>query len=218
MKSYLIFIFLLISLTSCFEVVEQVVVKADGSGKYVLLINMENSKGELSNVFRKDSVYGMKVPTKDSIQEIFARIKDNLKATSGVQNVVLKEDWSVFKFSVSFDFDNQKALSSGINTTIKKLSNKPQMDGLVIIEGSGEKFVREFHAEKLAKKKSGDAWWKRAVFSNAHYNGIFKFDKKITNVDNEAVKVSSSRTSALLRLSFSDILAEPEKMSCTFSH
>jgi hypothetical protein len=64
-----LFIILIPILSSCFEVIEEIAIKNDGTGDVVLTINLSQSKTKVASVMLLDSVQGYKVPSKQKIQQ-----------------------------------------------------------------------------------------------------------------------------------------------------
>lgn len=66
------FIVLIPFLSSCFEVIEEIALKNDGTGDVVLTINLSQSKTKVASVMLLDSVQGYKVPSKQKIQQEYS--------------------------------------------------------------------------------------------------------------------------------------------------
>ena len=58
------FFLVFFSFTSCFEIVEEVTLKKDGSGEMSFSINLSQSKTKLNSIMLMDSINGYKVPKK----------------------------------------------------------------------------------------------------------------------------------------------------------
>ena len=96
---YKVIVFLaLFSLTGCFEVVEEVTLNEDGSGKVTFNINMSQSKTKLNSIMLMDSINGYKIPKKSDINNAILKIEQHLKNTPGISNINKVVDYKNFIF------------------------------------------------------------------------------------------------------------------------
>ena len=78
------FIIILLSLSSCFEIVEDVTFKNDGSGIFKLIVNLSQSKNEINSLMKLDSSSGYNIPTE---REINAYLDQALKTLKNEKNI-----------------------------------------------------------------------------------------------------------------------------------
>ena len=64
---YLVLFSCILMLQSCFEIVEQVFIKEDGSGTFELVLNMSKSKTKINSIMKMKKVNGHDVPDKEEI-------------------------------------------------------------------------------------------------------------------------------------------------------
>ena len=83
-------------LQGCFEILEQVFVKADGSGTFQLVLNMSRSKTKINSIMKMKQVNGHDVPSKEDIAQKTAEIEKTIKATQCISNVSTKLDFDNF--------------------------------------------------------------------------------------------------------------------------
>src|SRR5690606_16584196 len=74
-------------LTGCFDVVEEVDLNSDGSGKIKATVNLSKSKTKVASLMKLDKVDGIKIPSKTEIQKEADAIVRLLKQTSGISDV-----------------------------------------------------------------------------------------------------------------------------------
>src|SRR5215467_9166472 len=79
--------FLLLSLSSCFQLIEEINLNADGSGDMQLTLNLSQSKSKLASVMLLDSVNGHKIPKDKDIQKFMNETVDYLKKSEGISNI-----------------------------------------------------------------------------------------------------------------------------------
>lgn len=72
MRNYFKFCILIISflsITSCFEIIEEIDLKSDGTGTMTYTLNLSKSKSKLASIMLLDSINGYKVPSRADIQK-----------------------------------------------------------------------------------------------------------------------------------------------------
>ena len=100
----LLFIVLIPFLSSCFEVIEEIAMKNDGTGDVVLTINLSQSKTKVASVMLLDSVQGYKVPSKQKIQQELNEAVAYLRKSEGISNVKSTSDFNNYIATISFSF------------------------------------------------------------------------------------------------------------------
>jgi hypothetical protein len=84
MKNIIKKMFLLLPLllfTSCFDILDKINVKADGSGEYSLILNASKSKTRLASISKMETINGKKVPKKSEIEAKINEAARIFKAT-----------------------------------------------------------------------------------------------------------------------------------------
>ena len=56
--AFILFIFLIPTLSSCFQIIEEITMRNDGTGDVLLTINLSQSKTKVATVMLLDSVQG----------------------------------------------------------------------------------------------------------------------------------------------------------------
>ena len=109
-------ILFLCGLTSCFEVIEDISFKKDGSGVVKLILNLSQSKNEINTLMKLDSSSGYKIPTESDINSYLNRVLQSLKSTEGLSNVSIKRDFKNWIFEVKSNFKNSENLEKGLQS------------------------------------------------------------------------------------------------------
>ena len=103
-----------LSLTGCFEILEETKVNKDGSGSHSLKVNMSQSKIKLASVMELDSIQGHKVPKEVDIVKKLNSLKRHLSETEGIRNAKISYDFDEYIFGVSYDYDNVNSMKNAI--------------------------------------------------------------------------------------------------------
>lgn len=81
----------LLFLVSCFDILDKVNVKADGSGEYSLILNASKSKTRLASISKMETINGKKVPKKVKSRLKLMKRQGSLKTFREFQT--LKRPW-----------------------------------------------------------------------------------------------------------------------------
>ena len=120
-----IFVFaLLLICTSCFEVIEEVSLNDDGTGKVTLTLtlNLSRSKTKINSIMLLDSVNNYAAPSEQQIRKHFAEMVKKVKNTTGITNVSNSIDMEDYIFTLSCNFNDVDAL----NTVVSNFSSKEE--------------------------------------------------------------------------------------------
>ena len=137
-------------LNSCFDLVDEITMNADGTGEFVLTLNLSKSKTKIASLMLMDSVNGHKVPTKDDILLAIKNTEDFLKNENGISNVSHKADFVNYIFSVRCNFTSIDAMNRLAEELIKQ-HNLPQITAKFVYQPGSKTFERKFDHGKLAR-------------------------------------------------------------------
>lgn len=193
-------------LQGCFEILEQVFVKADGSGTFQLVLNMSRSKTKINSIMKMKQVNGHDVPSKEEIAQKTAEIEKTIKATQGISNVSTKLDFDNFIATLNCSFANVNSLNGAVKNINEK--NKARQAG---IEKSYEYNPAAFVFSRLNKFSLKTEYDKlsnadREIFATAYYTSIFRFEKEVTNTSNKESKVAGNKKAVMLKQNALDII------------
>lgn len=117
MKNFIKHLLLLLPfllLTSCFDILEKVNVKADGTGEYTVILNASKSKTRLASISKMETINGRKVPKR---QEIEAKINEAariFKGTPGISDVKTSVDFNSYIIKLSCNFKKIENINAGL--------------------------------------------------------------------------------------------------------
>ncbi|NTE00587.1 hypothetical protein G6M26_23850 [Agrobacterium tumefaciens] len=196
----LLFIVLIPALSSCFEIVEEINMRNNGTGDVTLTINLSQSKTKVASVMLLDSVQGYKVPSKQKIQSELAEAVAYLKKSEGISNVKSSSDFTNYIATISFTFKDV----SNINNITKNILAKQKIKATNTSSYSFNKVTKMFSRkyQPVANAKSEFNKLKnqdKAVFNGAMYTSIYRFESPVTNVSNPASNVSKSKKAVMLK-------------------
>lgn len=203
--SNILFILSVFVLQGCFEVLEEVNMNPDGSGKFSLTVNGSQSKGQLDNVMVKDTINGFKVPQRKDIEAKIADVTNKLKAVKGISNVVVTKDFTNYILVIKCDFANVSALNAAVNN-IWLLHDKNAKMNSVYFTYTNKTFKRSFDFNLIKDVKNKLGSQAREILGKAVYTMIYRFPTEIESHTHPDATLSKSKKALILRNSALDIV------------
>jgi len=203
----LLFIILVPILSSCFEVVEEITLKNDGTGDVVLTINLSQSKTKVASVMLLDSVQGYKVPSKQKIQLELSEAVAYLKKSEGISNVRSNSDFTNYIATISFSFKDVANINNITKNILAQQKIKATNISSYTYNKSTKTFNRKYQSVGTAKTEFNKLKAKdKAVFNGATYTSIYRFESLVTSTTNPASNVSKSKKAVMLKASIMDLI------------
>jgi len=204
---FLFFILLIPTLSSCFEIVEEINLRNDGTGDVVLTINLSQSKTKVASVMLLDSVQGYKVPSKQKIQQELAEAVVYLKKSEGISNVKSTSDFNNYIAAISFSFKDISNINNITMNILARQKIKATNTSSYSFNKATKTFARKYQAIGTAKSefnklKNQD----KAVFNGAMYTSIYRFESPVTNVTNPASNLSKTKKAVMLKSSITNLI------------
>jgi hypothetical protein len=200
---------------SCFEVVEEVKMKDDGSGHFNFVINFSQSKTKINSVLKMKKINGYDIPSKEEIRNEASRLESLAQNTSGISNVKTNIDLTNYIFVVDLDFKK----ISNLNAVFLKLKNSKKIDPTIATDYFtfvDKKFIR---TQKVPIKALYDKLKKtdKEIFENAKYTSVYKFDSTIKSFSNKSAIPSKSKKAIKLNGSVINVINGNEKIENTIT-
>ncbi|QCX02005.1 hypothetical protein FGM00_18495 [Aggregatimonas sangjinii] len=198
-----LFVMLLCS-TSCFEILEEINLNADGSGSMLVTLNMSKSKTKVASIMLLDSINGYKIPTEDDMNEAMKDVVSHLEKTDGISNIKKTKDMDNYVFTIACDFKKVEH----INAIFKDLIEKQNRNGGTsfttenfTFNGNTGTFLRNFKYDSSIKKsfaRLNDE--DKKIFDDASYTCIYRFKDAVKSVSNENAKIAPNKKAVMLRV------------------
>lgn len=195
---YGMLLFISVSLTSCFEVIEDVTVHRNGSGTYKFIVNLSQSKNQIDKIRTQDSILHYQVPSSAVVDEKIAEVKTKLQSINGISNVTIKQDPTNYIYNLSFDFKNVSALNNAVQGIWKNYDkNAPATVDLYSYEnGVFRRNANNEEVEHLTKSANSQII---EMLQKSNYTVICRFDTTVTNSNTMNYSLSASKKAALYK-------------------
>lgn len=205
--SLILVIFL--SLQSCVQIFDEIIVHNDGSGTYKYTVNLSASKIKINSVLALDSIDGRRVPKIPEVKEKIALYIKKLEAKEGISNVKVDANYVDFIFKFSCDFTNVAALQEGIREVVKE-EVKDKNDPLLTdswLSWDGKTLTRSIpsFAIPLSKLKVED----QEALKKGKYISVARFDKEVVKSENTQAEISPTKKAVKLEVSAYSVAVKP---------
>ncbi len=190
---FLFLLFPLCILTSCFDIIDKVHIKADGSGEYSLILNASKSKTRLESLSKMETINGRKVPKKKEIETKVNEAANAFRSVSGISNVKTSLNFNNYIVKLSCNFQKIENINQGLEKLKAKniigkmvptqlYSNNPSSK--IFVKNKINTFKTEYNNLSKADKE---------VFTNAKYTSVLQFDRTIKSQSNATYQVSPNK-------------------------
>ena len=189
----------LLLLSSCFQVVEEVTLKNDGTGEMQLTVNFSQSRSKLASIMLMDSLNGYKIPSEKDIQQFMNETVDYLNKSKGISNVKKTLDLKNYIATVHFSFKDLTDINGLTKKLLEKEKAKAPLNSYAFEKASGQ--VKRVYQYSPAMKKEYDKLKPkdRELFQTAGFTSIFRFDKAIASSSNKTAKISPSGKAVMIK-------------------
>lgn len=206
-----------LSLTSCFDIIDKISLKADGSGEYSVILNASKSKTRLQSISKMETINGKKVPKKAEIENKVNQASNVFKSVVGISNVKTSLDFDNFIIKLSCNFKKIENINSGleqlkakniIGKTIPTQLYKQNVAEKTFIRNKIGSYKKEY--DKLSKAD-------KEVFSDATYTSILQFENVIKSQTNNSYTVSPNKKAIKLNGNILDFILQKKQIQNTIS-
>ncbi|WP_342327382.1 hypothetical protein [Pedobacter sp. FW305-3-2-15-E-R2A2] len=196
---YFILILLVGMFSSCFQIIEEINVAANGSGTVNLTVNLSASKTKVASIMLLDSVNGYKVPSKQKIHKEMDEVVAYLKNSPGISNVKKTVDLENYIASVSFAFKNISNINNVNQNVLKKMKIKAVNNSSYSYNPETNTFQRSYaHTKEALTEYNKLKSEVKNVFKEASYTSIYRFEKPVSTCSNPLAKVSKTKKAVML--------------------
>ena len=200
----------LISLTGCFEIVEQLFLKTDGSGDFQMVLNLSKSRTRLNSIMKMKIINGHDVPSKEDIRYRLSEIEKTVSKTAGISNVKTSIDFDNFIASINCSFKNVAALNNAVkNIYLKENAGKKAPEKIYEYNaGVFQRWNKYSFKDDYTKLSNAD----KEVFATANYTAIFKFESAVSAASNKETRIAPSKKAVMLKLNTLDVITEKKSI------
>lgn len=205
----------LLFLTSCFDILDKVNLKADGTGEYTIILNASKSKTRLASIAKMETINGKKVPQKSEIENKINEAAKIFRATPGITNVKTSMDFDNYILKLSCNFKNIENINAGL----EKLKSQKILGKMVptqIYSHSAEK--KSLTRNKVSTFKADYDKMSKAdkeIFNDAKYTSIMQFENTVKSQTNSSYMLSPNKKALKLDADILDLILQKKQIQNT---
>jgi len=211
----LLVLFPLLFLTSCFDILDKVNVKANGSGEYSLILNASKSKTRLASISKMETINGKKVPKRAEIEAKINEAARIFKSVPGISNVKTSMDFDNYIIKLNCNFKKIE----NINAVLEQLKAKNILGKMIPTQiYSHNPAKKTFTRNKINTFKSDYDKLSSAdkeVFNNAKYTSVLQFENTVKSQSNNAYQLSPNKKAMKLEGNILDFILQKKQIQNT---
>jgi len=211
----LLLLFSLLFLTSCFDILDKVNVKADGSGEYSLILNASKSKTRLASISKMETINGKKVPKRAEIESKINEAARIFKSVPGISNVKTVMDFDNYILKLSCNFKKIENVNAGLEQLKAKNILGKMIPTQIYSHNSAKKtFIRnKINTFKSDYNQLSSA--DKEVFNNAKYTSVLQFENTVKSQSNNAYQLSPNKKAMKLEGNILDFILQKKQIQNT---
>ena len=206
------FIIPIFLLTSCFDILDKVNIKADGSGDYTLILNASKSKTRITSLSKMETVNGKKVPKKSEIESKINQAAQIFKTTPGISNVKTSMDFDNYIIKLSCSFKKIENVNAGLEQLkAKNIIGKMIPTNIYTSNFAKKTFTRNkvnTFKDDYQKLSAAD----KEVFATAKYTSVLQFENTIKSQSNAIYQLSPNKKAVKVDGNILDFILEKKPL------
>ena len=199
---YLLLATVVLTMSACFEITEEVTLNKDGSGQYVSTMDASKLQEQMQMLAAFDTTGEMVTKLKYSLDSTFAETFKKYASVKGVTKVVADTS-TPYIYKVSMSFTNVEALNEAVNVDKKEEGMKN------LYSWKKGQLTRKDFALNLGDMKTEDESQKemmKPMLEGMKYTIIMNLPGNIKAVSNKEAKISADKKSVTLACTLLDVM------------
>ncbi|UWX59742.1 hypothetical protein N0B40_15135 [Chryseobacterium oranimense] len=214
MKLFMLF-FPLLLLTSCFDILDKVNVKADGTGEYTIILNASKSKTRLASISKMETINGKKVPKKAEIESKINEAARIFKGIPGISNVKTTTDFDNYIIKLSCNFKKIENINAGLEQLKAKNILGKMVPTQIYSQNLEKKSLtrNKVNTFKADYDKLGKA--DKEIFNNARYTSVMQFENTVKSQTNNSYLLAPNKKAVKLEADILDLIFQKKQLQNT---
>lgn len=211
LKHFLLLLPLLL-LVSCFDILDKVNVKADGSGEYSLILNASKSKTRLASISKMETINGKKVPKKSEIEAKINEAARIFKSVPGISNVKTSMDFDNYIIKLSCNFKKIENINAGLDQLKAKNILGKMVPTQIYSHNSAKKIFTRNKINTFKSDYDKLSAADKEVFNNAKYTSVLQFENTVKSQSNNAYQLSPNKKAMKLEGNILDFILQKKQI------
>ncbi len=206
LKKITYLLILLLLLTSCIEIIDDVTLNSDGSGKFAYTINLSQSKLDVNSYLSLEYYDGKKVPSREELKLKIYKFRDQMNKQSGISNCKVTINETDFIIKLNCDFTSIEKLQDAIFVVLESMSQK-ELTKQYWVTNSNDTITKKIPDFISGYKSYTDS--EKNKLNSGVYISILRFDRLIKSSDNPSSVISKNQSAVLTRVNALELSQNP---------
>jgi hypothetical protein len=193
-------------LSSCFEIVEQIFLKKDGSGNLQITLNLSKSKTKINSIRQMKTVNGHDVPSEAEIKRKITDIEKSVAKTPGLSAVKTTMDFDNYIATITCNFGKLNQLNGIVKSIAADNKGDARYNEKSYNYDIATNIFERINKISLKKDYNKMSNADKEVFATANYTAIYKFENTVSSASNADAKISPSKKAVMLQLNALDVI------------
>lgn len=195
------------TLSSCFEIQEQVKMEKDGSGLLTLVVDISESSSTLKTYMETAKLTGQNIPTQENINAMISMLENGLKTTDGMSNVQSSRDFDKYVFKIQGNFRDVETLNTVMNKVTTDFT-RGTLKGKEFnnFANTSNTFSRLFQYPLDKFNYDNIPYMYQYIFESARFTNSYSFPSPIAEYSNSTAVLSEDKKEIQLQQTLADIL------------
>lgn len=205
------------ALTSCIEIVDDISLNDDGSGKLKYTVNLSSSKVKIASLLALDSLDGKKIPSRADIEQKMNHFVHVFEQKEGISNVNSSSDFGNYVFKIWCDFESvshlQKAIKATVQTEVKGNNEflDEKVNWLSWKNTSFERSIPEFTVKKAKSLNDEEV----GLLKQGNYISITRFQRPVNEFTNSSAIMAKNKLAVMLKTNVYSLSQNPRLLENT---
>ncbi len=206
LKKITYLLILLLLLTSCIEIIDDVTLNSDGSGKFAYTINLSQSKLDVNSYLSLEYYDGKKVPSREELKLKIYEFRDQMNKQSGISNCKVTINETDFIIKLNCDFTSIEKLQDAIFVVLESMSQK-ELTKQYWVTNSNDTIIKKIPDFISGYKSYTDS--EKNKLNSGVYISILRFDRLIKSSANSSSVISKNQSAVLTRVNALELSQNP---------
>jgi len=202
----------LLFLVSCFDILDKVNVKADGSGEYSLILNASKSKTRLASISKMETINGKKVPKKGEIEAKINEAARIFKSVPGISNVKTSMNFDNYIIKLSCNFKKIENINAGLDQLKAKNILGKMVPTQIYSHNSAKKIFTRNKINTFKSDYDKLSTADKEVFNNAKYTSVLQFENTVKSQSNNVYQLSPNKKAMKLEGNILDFILQKKQI------
>lgn len=196
----LLILFISFFTTGCFEIIEEVKMNEDGSGKLKYIINFSQSSSKIKSLLLLDEVEGQAVPSKEKIRYEFSKVVNKSKKVNGLSAIQSNADLDNFIFTYQCNFNKVENLNVLLDTVKGSKNDDLNLHETYFSYSKKNKLFKRKGDNLLKDQYAKMSEGQKVIFIGATYTCLYRFIDEIDSMKSVYGKLSKNKLTAFSKL------------------